>query len=439
MIRPEQIANAKFTPVSAGTYNAQEVDAFLGTVAQAYAEMLNQNNALVKKISILAEKVEEYRNNEEAIKNALLDAHKMAESVSKDAETRASARISDAEAKAKEISENAEKQANELADAARSQAGDIVNNARTAVASLTERAQHEADGKLAAAQAKADEIISAANRQGEEIVGDSKSKYEYYTAELSKVKAEMDRFKAMVEALCSAQDIDIQTVMPAVNAAAQAVENAVVEAAPAFEAPAEEPAPAEEIIEESATEIIDETPAFAEPEAPAEEAAPVFEAPAENPAPAPEDIFAPVEDEDDGLMIPVKAKEEPAAPQDTASDDELDDIFALFDEQPAPEVDFASSIDDILPDAPTAVEAPAAPVFDEPAVPAFDAPAAPAYEAPVNAEPEFNLDGFDAPAAPADDDADFLASLNESIGAIDGEGGSDDDDDITSLFDNLFD
>ena len=427
MIRPEQIANAKFTPVSAGTYDAQEVDAYLGTVAQAYAEVFNQNNALVKKISILAEKVEEYRNNEEAIKNALLDAHKMAESVSKDAETKASAKISDAEAKAKEISENAEKQASELADAARSQAGDIVNNARTAVASLTERAQQEADGKLAAAKAKADEIISAANKQGEEIVGDSKSKYEYYTAELSKVKAEMDRFKSMVEKLCSAQDIDIQEVMPAVNAAAQAVENAVVEAAPAFEAPAEEPAPAAE----------EPAPVIEEPAQAHEEATPVFEAPAaEEPASAPEDVFAPAEDEDDGLMIPVKAKEEPAVPQDTASDEELDDIFALFDEQPAPDVDFASSIDDILPDAPEvpAFEAPAAPVFEAPEVPSFEAPA-------QNAEPEFNLDGFDAPAAaPSDDDSDFLASLNESIGVLDGEGEADDgDDDITSLFDNLFD
>ena len=33
MLKPEQIVNAKFTPVSKGTYSAEEVDAFLKTVA----------------------------------------------------------------------------------------------------------------------------------------------------------------------------------------------------------------------------------------------------------------------------------------------------------------------------------------------------------------------------------------------------------------------
>ena len=61
MIRPEQIANVKFTPVSAGTYSAEEVDAFVKEVAAAYAEAAEENATLVKKISILAEKVEQYR------------------------------------------------------------------------------------------------------------------------------------------------------------------------------------------------------------------------------------------------------------------------------------------------------------------------------------------------------------------------------------------
>ncbi|MBR6361609.1 MAG: DivIVA domain-containing protein, partial [Clostridia bacterium] len=36
MLRPEQISNARFTPVSAGSYSSDEVDAFLAVVAQAY-------------------------------------------------------------------------------------------------------------------------------------------------------------------------------------------------------------------------------------------------------------------------------------------------------------------------------------------------------------------------------------------------------------------
>ena len=57
MLRTEQILNAKFTPVSKGTYSADEVDAFIKAVAESYDESLNQNKELIKKISILADNV----------------------------------------------------------------------------------------------------------------------------------------------------------------------------------------------------------------------------------------------------------------------------------------------------------------------------------------------------------------------------------------------
>ena len=410
MIRPEQIANAKFTPVSAGSYSAEEVDSFLATVAEAYADMQNQNNSLVKKISILAEKVEEYRTNEEAIKNALLDAHKLAESVNKDASAKASAVISDAEAKAKEISDNASKHADELANAARTQAGDIVNNARTAVASLTERAQKEADDKVAAAKA-----------QAEEIVGESKAKYEYYTEELKKVKAEMNRFKAMVEQLCADNNIDFSAVMPAVSAVERTFEKAdavaesnapaapvapAVPEEPEIPAPAAEPEPVKE-------EVIPEEPAQPEDELDI----PVFNSAPEAP------VIADEPAEEDELKIPVKAPE-------ADEQDDIDDLFALFDEESTAPADFASDIDGILP---------------EPVIPAPEIP----EEAPEIAEPEipapaseFNIAGIDdisSGSEESDDDA-FLRNISDSISELEDLPESEaDDDDITSLFDSLFD
>ena len=405
MIRPEQIANAKFTPVSAGTYSAEEVDAFLATVAEAYAAMQNQNSSLIKKISILAEKVEEYRKNEDAIKNALLDAHKLAESVNKEASEKANAVLTDAQAKAKEISDNASKHADELANAARTQAGDIVNNARTAVASLTERAEKEAAGKVAAAQA-----------QAEEIVGESRAKYEFYTSELEKIKEEMNRFKAMVEKLCSDNNIDFSTVIPAVTAVERSVEKVdefvAQEFAPAAEEKPEEipaePEIIEEVIEEPAEEIAEPAPqAIAEEEADEEDDA------ADEGASLPPVEITNAEDEDDGLKIPVKA-------DSTDKPDDDDDLFALFDEEPAGKFDFASDIDNILPDIP--VSAPAA--------------------APAADSSDFDFSGFDDSPAQADDDDDFEKKISESIGVLDDDsasGADDGDDDITSLFDSLFD
>ena len=68
MLKPEQIVNAKFTPVSKGTYSAEEVDAFLKTVASEYEKSLAEKAELIKKISILADKIESYRSDEEARK-----------------------------------------------------------------------------------------------------------------------------------------------------------------------------------------------------------------------------------------------------------------------------------------------------------------------------------------------------------------------------------
>ena len=141
MLRTEQILNAKFTPVSKGTYSAEEVDAFLKGVAESYDESLNENKELIKKISILADKIESYRNDEEAIKLSLLDAHRMAETIGKNAEKKAETTVSDAESRAKIILDGANRQSTQMIDEAREKAKEIVDNARNAVASLTERAQ----------------------------------------------------------------------------------------------------------------------------------------------------------------------------------------------------------------------------------------------------------------------------------------------------------
>ena len=119
MLRTEQILNVKFTPVSKGTYSAEEVDAFIKAVAESYEESLNQNRELIKKISILADKIESYRNDEEAIKLSLLDAHRMAETIKKEATEKADSKVKDAEGRSKIILDGANRQSAQMIDEAR--------------------------------------------------------------------------------------------------------------------------------------------------------------------------------------------------------------------------------------------------------------------------------------------------------------------------------
>ncbi|MCQ2480737.1 MAG: hypothetical protein MJ121_01325, partial [Clostridia bacterium] len=102
-------------------------------------------------------------------------------------------------------------------------------------------------------------------------------------------------------------------------------------------------------------------------------------------------------------------------------DDDLQDLYDLLDEgEDAPAVDFVANMETVVPDFNQAL------AEEEPQIPAAQAepeiPSVPVFEAPV-AEEEETVDDMD----------EFLNSLD-----ID-EGDSDDDEDISSLFDSLFD
>jgi cell division initiation protein len=371
MLRPEQITNAKFTPVSTGAYNADEVDAFLSVVGEAYQELAEQNTALIKKISILADKVESYRKDEDAIKSALLDAHRMAEDVSRSANEKATGLVADAESRAKEISEAAEKQALELSNAARAQAGDIVTNAKSAVASIKERAEAEAGQTIARAQDKASSIIGEANRQSETIIGTSKKDYEFYTAELSKVKSELEKFRTMVEMLCNG-----------------------------------------EITPEEAAPIVSESRAAQPVEAPVQAETPVVETPAE---------------------------EVPTAPVSEQEDD-LDDILSLFDDGNS-DFGIAADIDNIEPDVSIPDFAGTADKTPE------ESPAAEVSEEEIeDYEPVIPEKAEEEPAAAENTQDDFFNDFKVDLDGMDDlnipgtdSGDAEDDDDISSLFDSLFD
>ncbi len=421
MLRTEQILNAKFTPVSKGTYSAEEVDSFLKTVAASYEESLGENRELIKKISILADKIESYRNDEEAIKLALLDAHKMAESITKNATDKADALVADAENKSKILLDGANRQTAQMIDEAREQAKSIVDNAREACASLTEKAQKDADDKLADAAQKAAGIIAGAEEEGKNIIGNSKESYEFFTAELEKVKAQTTKFKAAMEDLCKGQlnlidNIPAEYIAAVTAAAAAPVVEEAVEETPVVEEPVIEETVIENVEPEAAPEA--ETSDFeaefaavtAEIEAPAEEEF-VEEAAEEASAEEPEiDLYSildiptdePVEESVE-LPAAEAAVNEPVA--DSVVFDE-DDLFSMIEDikfEGSDSADsIASSIDDLIPSIPVEEE------------------------------------------KPAEDKEEFFGGFEIDLDAIEdidfGEGEADsDDDDISSLFDTMFD
>ena len=89
MFTPQEVSEKVFPKSSFGSggYAMGAVDEFLDTLTEDYTALYKENVALKAKLKILAEKVEEYRATEDAMRSTLLTAQKMAAKLVQEAQT----------------------------------------------------------------------------------------------------------------------------------------------------------------------------------------------------------------------------------------------------------------------------------------------------------------------------------------------------------------
>ncbi len=97
-MNPQDISNKKFSKSAAG-YKPEEVDEYLRDVAIAYAKAVKDKEDNELKIVKLVEKINEYRNDEDAIRDALLVAQKQGNRIIAEAKEEAEKIVSEAQAK----------------------------------------------------------------------------------------------------------------------------------------------------------------------------------------------------------------------------------------------------------------------------------------------------------------------------------------------------
>ena len=102
----KEIASKKFDKSAFG-YKTEEVDSYLDDVAAAMNELTAQNMELQNKLEILASKLEEYRQDENSMKEALLGAQKLGNTILKEAKEKAVELLNEAQLKSEEIRKNA--------------------------------------------------------------------------------------------------------------------------------------------------------------------------------------------------------------------------------------------------------------------------------------------------------------------------------------------
>lgn len=134
------IKDRKFTDAVRG-YKKEEVDDYLNDLAMEFSQLKNQNSELEKKLGVLADKIREYREDEDALKDALLGAQKQGNAV-----------IASAKEKAAELIQEAQDKCDEMIAAAEMESANMHTEAEQTVAdALAEKKRIEEEAAKRAA------------------------------------------------------------------------------------------------------------------------------------------------------------------------------------------------------------------------------------------------------------------------------------------------
>ena len=102
MFTPQEVSEKVFPKSSFGSggYSMSSVDEFLDALTEDYSTLFKENVTLKAKLKVLAEKVEEYRATEDAMRSTLLSAQRMAAQMVSDAQAQRDKMLSDAQKEA---------------------------------------------------------------------------------------------------------------------------------------------------------------------------------------------------------------------------------------------------------------------------------------------------------------------------------------------------
>ncbi len=106
MFTPQQIEQIAFSRATFGGYDMQSVDEFLEPLTEDYVTLYKENALLKSKMRVLVAKLEEYRQNEASMKDAIVNAQKTCDMMVREAEAKCTAMLAEANATAMENAKN---------------------------------------------------------------------------------------------------------------------------------------------------------------------------------------------------------------------------------------------------------------------------------------------------------------------------------------------
>lgn len=236
----KDILSRRFEKATFNGYKTDDVDEFLREISSEYSQLQKDKNELERKLEVLADKIREYRDDEDALKDALLLAQKQGNQIVN--ESRAAA-----EKLRKETQEAVDKQLAET----QAKADKISADADEYAKRITRETNERADKMIKDARAKAEDIDQKMKKQIEIqqniLQKTRKEADEYRNRLLTAYKSHMDLIAKLPE-MCeneyirtTALEVEKREAEKAKAAAAKQAQKPVEEKKPEPEKPAEAP------------------------------------------------------------------------------------------------------------------------------------------------------------------------------------------------------
>ncbi len=204
MMTPSQLKEYEFKTAGRNAYKADDVDEFFAEVAANYTKMFHENGELVRRVGLLADRLEKYKMEEDQIKSAVVSAQRAADIIVRDAknsvadaESEAEAVLAAAKSEAELIKSDAEKQA--IADSEL-----LLSMTRDKAQDIIRKAKEEAQSILLAANADAKDAMGVATR----TMTSESLHYDMLKKEVAQFKSDiLSQYKAHIELISKLPDL----------------------------------------------------------------------------------------------------------------------------------------------------------------------------------------------------------------------------------------
>ncbi|MFQ8958263.1 MAG: DivIVA domain-containing protein [Eubacterium sp.] len=195
MITPSQIRQKKISTVDGGGYDRNEVNELLLEIIESYEAVYAENKELYRKMEILANRIEEYRADEDTIKNALIAAQKTADKLMNDTKQKAAQSLEESAKTAQKTVVDAKEKADKIISSARDYVANLTNEKEKAAGEIVDEAEKKAIDAVEGAKVVARDVLEKAKSLSHELISKTNAEKESQKELVEKLNAQSKSFK----------------------------------------------------------------------------------------------------------------------------------------------------------------------------------------------------------------------------------------------------